>query len=476
MADLHRPGQLPGRPTITSTDIGLPWAPTTTAAGTLQQTWTPASATNVTSFRIDFNDPNPATPWRGQVNVSVTGPGGTRTSYAVRTGTETVNPAYQSVLVTLPAAANGNDAVTSATVTLTRQSGSPWPNVMRAVAGLDDPPMIANGNYGATSSSTGPQAQSGKYADSQPTYQGYYAGKLTDGKVSPSGTWAFSGAMGWNTESGPFTVTINLGKAQAIGSVNLITHADQGAGLNWPNNVAAAAGVTCAPQNQGITGQSCQPAGTSGAATLTSHLVAGGSSAYDTAGTITMPMYSVTGQYVTISGTCTGWCLFDEMQILSPAGSVISTGDTYTVTPQPTNGPGGGTTYGDDGYKLTDGDIIPHYGPQFANALDSFTASTGGTVQATWATPHTPASAAVWMTAADNNVGVILPPSVTISWRNASNVWQTGVAVTPSTSCGPGACAKLTLPAGAQVTGIKATLPGSGSASDWYFVSQLSTQ
>ena len=262
--------------TITSTDIGLPWAPTTTAAGTLQQTWTPASATNVTSFRIDFNDPNPATPWRGQVNVSVTGPGGTRTSYAVRTGTETVNPAYQSVLVTLPAAANGNDAVTSATVTLTRQSGSPWPNVMRAVAGLDDPPMIANGNYGATSSSTGPQAQSGKYADSQPTYQGYYAGKLTDGKVSPSGTWAFSGAMGWNTESGPFTVTINLGKAQAIGSVNLITHADQAAGLNWPNNVAAAAGVTCAPQNQGITGQSCQPAGTSGAATLTSHLVAGG--------------------------------------------------------------------------------------------------------------------------------------------------------------------------------------------------------
>ena len=112
-----------------------------------------------------------------------------------------------------------------------------------------------------------------------------------------------------------------------------------------------------------------------------------------------MPMYSVTGQYVTISGTCTGWCLFDEMQILSPTGTVISTGDTYTVTPQPTNGPGGGTTYGDDGYKLTDGDIIPDYGPQFADALDSFTASTGGTVQATWATPHTPASAAVWMTA-----------------------------------------------------------------------------
>ena len=461
---------------ITNMDIGLPWAPAATAAGTLQQTWTPASATNVTSFRVDFNDPDPATPWRGQVTVTVTGPGGTRTAYAVRAGTDTVNPYYDSVFVPLPAAASGNDAVTSATVTLTRQPGSPWPNVMRAVAGLYDPPMIANGNYGATSSSTGPQAQPGRYADSQPTYQGYHAGKLTDGKVSPSGTWAFSGAMGWNTESGPFTVTINLGKAQAIGSVALITHADQGAGLNWPSNAAAAAAAACAPQNQGITGQSCQPAGTSGAATLTSHLVAGGSSSYDTAGTITMPMYSVTGQYVTISGTCTGWCLFDEMEVLSPTGTIISTGHTYTVTPQPTNGPGGGVTYGDDGYKLTDGTIIPSYGPQFASALDSFTASTGGTVQATWATPHTPATATVWMTAPDNNYGIILPPSVTISWRNASNLWQTGVAVTPSTNCGPGACARLTLPAGTQVTGIKATLPGSGPASDWYFVSQLSTQ
>ena len=250
--------------------------------------------------------------------------------------------------------------------------------------------MIANGNYGATSSSTGPQAQSGKYADSQPTYQGYYAGKLTDGKVSPSGTWAFAGAMGWNTESGPFTVTINLGKAQAIGSV----HADH------PRRPGRRAQLAQQRRRRGRRHlRAAEPghhraklpaAGTSGAATLTSHLVTGGSSAYDTAGTITMPMYSVTGQYVTISGTCTGWCLFDEMQILSPTGTVISTGDTYTVTPQPTNGPGGGTTYGDDGYKLTDGDIIPAYGPQFAAALDSFTASTGGTVQATWATPHTP--------------------------------------------------------------------------------------
>jgi hypothetical protein len=461
---------------IMNTDIGLPWSPVTTSSGTLQQTWTPATPAAFTSFRVDFNDANQASPWRGQVMVSVTGPGGTRTAYAVRTGTDTVNPSYNSVFVPLPAAAGGNNTVTSATITISRQSGSPWPNIMRVVAATDDPPMIANGNFGAASSATALSAQSGKYADSQPTYQGYYAGKLTNGQVSPSGTWGWSGDMGWNSESGPFSVTINLGKSATVGSVKLITHSDQGAGINWPSNVSASAGATCAPQNEGITGQSCQPAGTSGQATLSSQLVIGGSSPNDTAGTITMPMSSVTGQYVTITGTCSYWCLFDEMQILSPTGTVISTGDTYTVTPQPTNGPGGGVTYGDDDYKLTDGAIIPTYGPQFADALDGMTANTGGTVQAIWGNPHTPSTATVWMTAGNNSYGVVLPPSVTIQWRNASNVWQTGTAVTPSTTCGPSACARLTLPAGAQVTGIRVTLPGGGSASEWYFVSQLSTQ
>jgi Domain of unknown function (DUF4855) len=464
-----------GGQAISNIDIGVPWSPVTTSSGALQQTWTPATPAAFTSFRADFNDASQASPWRGQVTVAVTGPGGTRTGYAVRAGTDSVNPFYNSVFVPLPAAASGNNTVSSATITVTRQSGSPWPNIMRVIATTADPPVIANGNEGATSSSTALTAQSGSYADSKPTYQGYYAGKLTDGQVSPSGTWNWSGDMGWNSETGPFTVTINLGKAASVGSVKLITHSDQMAGINWPNDVSAAVGTSCAPQNTGIPGQSCQPAATSGQAILSSSTVTGGTDASDTAGTITAPV-SASGQYVTISGVCTGWCLFDEMQVLNTAGTVISTGDTYTVTPQPTNGPGGGTLYGDDDYKLTDGAVIPAYGPQFAAALDGMSASTGGTVQATWLNPHTASTATVWITAANNSYGVILPQSVTIAWRNASNVWQTGTAVTPSTSCGPAPCARLTLPSGAQVTGIKATFPGGGSSADWYFTSQLSTQ
>ncbi len=461
--------------TIANTDLTVPWSPATTSAGALQQTWTLSSAAALTSVRVDFNDASAASPWQGQVTVSVTGPGGTRTAYAVRTGTDTINPAYNSVYVPLPAAANGNSGVTSATITLTRQSGSPWPNVIRVVGGVDDPASIANGNFGATSTSTR-TVQAGTYADSKATSSGYVAGKLTDGQVSSSGTWDWNGVVGWNMEDAPFTVTINLGKAQAVGSVRLITHADQLDGINWPNDVSASVGATCTPQSVGIVGQSCQPAGTSGAATLTSHAVSGGLDAADTAGTISLPLTSVTGQYVTVSGICSGWCMFDEVQVLSPSGAVISAGDTYTVTPVPANAPGTGTSYGDDDNKLTDGTIIGAFGLQFVDAVDGLTANNGGSVQATWLNAHSASSATVWITAANSTYGVIEPSSVSISWRNASGTWQAGVAVTPSASCGPSPCARLALPSGAQVTGVKATFPGGGSASSWYMISQLSTQ
>jgi hypothetical protein len=468
-------GYLAGQ-TISNTDLAVPWSPSTTATGSSQQTtWTLATAVALTSIRVDFSDASAASPWRGQVSVSVTGPGGTRKSYAGRSGSDSVNPAYNSVLVPLPATASGNNTVTSATISLGRESGSPWPAVLRVVGGQYDPPTIANGNSGATSTASPRVAQAGQYSDSQPTNTGYYAGKLTDGQVSPSGTWDWSGVMGWNSEGGPFQVTINLGKSATVGSVALVTHEDQTAGINWPNNVSAAA-AACPPQDSGITGQSCTPVGTSGQASLASQVVSGGSDANDTAGTITLPMSSVSGQYVTVTGTCSGWCLFDEIKVLSPSGSVLSTGATYTVVPTPTNGPGGGTAFGDDDYKLTDGAVIPVYGPQFANAVDGIPGSSGGSVQATWTGAHSAASATVWMTPPNSTHGVVLPASVTISWRNATGTWQTGTAVTPKANCGPGACASLTLPSGAQVTGVKATFPGGAAASSWYMISELSTQ
>ena len=71
--------------------------------------------------------------------------------------------------------------------------------------------------------------------------------------------------------------------ASAVGSVNLITHWDQLDGINWPNDVSVSVGAACAPQDTGIPAQSCQPAATSGQATVTSHPVSGGIDASDTA-------------------------------------------------------------------------------------------------------------------------------------------------------------------------------------------------
>ena len=118
-------GYLAGQ-TIASTDLAVPWSPSVTASGSTQQTtWTPPATTNLSSIRVDFSDASAGSPWRGQVGVSVTGPAGTRRAYAVRAGSDSVNPAYNSVLVPLPAPAGGstNPGVTSTTITISRQSG-----------------------------------------------------------------------------------------------------------------------------------------------------------------------------------------------------------------------------------------------------------------------------------------------------------------------------------------------------------------
>ena len=119
---------------ITNMDIGLPWSPTTTAAGTLQQTWTPASATrHLLPDRLQRPQPRHPVARPGQ-----------RQRHRPRRHPHRLCGAHrhrnrQPCLPVRPGSPPGrrqrNNAVTSATITLIRQSGSPWPNVMRVVAG-----------------------------------------------------------------------------------------------------------------------------------------------------------------------------------------------------------------------------------------------------------------------------------------------------------------------------------------------------
>ena len=242
----------------------------TTAGGALRPAWTPASPAAFTSFRADFDARATARPWRGAVTVHVTGPGGTRTAYTERTGTNSVNPSYKSVLVPLPAAASGDNTVTGAgaTITLTRQAGSPWPDIMRIVAATADPPMIANGNAGATSSATALTAALRRMRELQPTYRGYYPGKLTDEHALRH--LGLERGHGLERRKRPVHRHHQPRQARAVGlPPKLITHEDRRGRL--ADDVPAPSAPAAPRETQRPRGrQKLPPTGTSGQATLAS--------------------------------------------------------------------------------------------------------------------------------------------------------------------------------------------------------------
>jgi hypothetical protein len=345
--------------------------------------------------------------------------------------------------------------------------------VRRLVAqGYREPLTIANGNAGAPSTASR-TVQPGPYPDSAATSIGYAAGKLTDGRTSPNGTWSSSGSVGWNMEDGLFSVTIDLGRSYDIASVRVAAHANQRLGSNWPRQMGAMVAAACAPRASGIAGQSCRATGSSANAVFSAHLEGGHGDMY---GTITLPFNASKGRYVTVSGICTGWCQLDEIDVRDTTNRIVSTHRPYTLLPLPSAEVGSQTQYADDSAKLTDGAIATNYGPQFRQMVVGIPADRGGSVQATWTHPHNATTATIWMTNPNPDYRVILPSAVQIQWRDATMRWRDPIAVQPRTDCGPSPCAQLTLPAGARVTGVLATFPGEARAGDWFMISEISTQ
>jgi hypothetical protein len=402
--------------------------------------------------------------------VRVAGPGDTHTAFAQRTGAGEL-PGYDSLLVPLPVTTNGGSTTTKLTVTMSHEDGSPWPDVLRLVAVQYTLPTVANGTAGETSTASR-TVQVGPHADSVASSLGYATGKLTDGIVSPSGTWNWDGSVGWNFFDGQFTVTIDLGAQFAISSVDLITHLDQSAAVNWSYEAAAGVGVDCAPRETGIVGQTCIAAGTSGQATLATRSVDG--SPLETAGTISLPVADMTGRYVTVTGAGTGWVLLDEIRVKDSTGAIVSTGKPYTISPVPSVGQGQRTAYGDDSSKLVDGVVNPEFGLQFAQMFTGIAADTGGDAQVTWQQPHRAKTATVWIAEANPDFGVVLPVHVTATWRDENDHWQSGGTVASTATGDPSPYIRFVLPSCAQVTGIRVEFPGGSRG--WYMISEISTQ
>jgi hypothetical protein len=459
---------------IRNLEIGLPWSPTALPDGSLQQVWTPTPEQNLdpvrlNSVRLDFADADPANPWKGRLTVQVNGPDGTYTAFGQRAGANDL-PGYHSVRVPLPVATTGIDKAVSLTITLSREGDSPWPTLHRLVAARYEQPAIANGAAGDTTTTVHP-VQVGPFADSAPTDRIYAAGKLTDGAVSPTGTWNWDGAIGWNFYDGRFSVSISLDRPSPITAVELVTHADQAAGMNWPHQVAANIATECAPRETGIPAHSVQAVGTSGQATMSTSAVEGSPS--EASGTVSLPIAAVTGQCVTVTGAASGWLLIDEISVKDNAGAVISTGKPYTISPTPSVEQGDRIPYGDDSNRLADGAIATDFLPHFSQMLAGIPSDTGGSAEITWSQARTVTAATVWMTNPNNTYGVKLPTEITMQWRDETYQWQHGVPVAPNTSGEPSPYARLT-PVGIRVTGIKATFPAGSPG--WYMLSEISTQ
>lgn len=456
--------------TLRNLEIRVPWAPSAQADGSLQQVWMPAAGQNPTALRLDFGDADSSHPWQGTLTVRVNRRGGSGAAFAQRSGAGEML-GYDSLQVPLPITQDGDDAIVSVTVTMSRQAGSPWPYVQRLVAVQYALPVVASGTAGETSSA--PIAvQTGPHADSVPSSLGYAAGKLTDENISPTGAWNWDGAMGWNLFDGRFSVSIDLGSRYPIASVDVITHLDQSAAVNWPYGLAADIGSDCAPRDTGIVGETCQSVGTAGPPTLTTRPVNG--SPLETAGTFSLPVADVSGQYVTISGAGTGWVLLDQIEVRDSSGDIVSAGRPYTVTPTPSVQQGARTAYADDSSRLVDDVVNPDFRPQYSQMFSGISATTGGTVQVTWRHAHRMSFATVWMADANPGYAVVLPANVAIQWRNQNNHWQVAGVVTPTTTRGPSPNARLVLPGYARVTGIRAELPGGSQG--WYMLSEISSQ
>jgi hypothetical protein len=460
---------LAGR-TLRNLEIRVPWAPSAQADGSLQQVWMPAAGQNPTAIRLDFDDADGSHPWQGTLTVRVNRQGGTAAAFARRSGAGEL-PGYDSLQVPLPITEIGNDTMTSVTITMSRQAGSPWPDVQRLVAVQYALPVVASGTAGEASSA--PIAvQPGTHPDTVPSSLGFAAGKLTDGDLSPTGAWNWDGTMGWNLFDGRFTVTIDLGRRYPIAAVDVMTHLDQTAAVNWPYGLAADIGADCAPRDTGIVGETCPAAGTAGPPTLTTRPVNG--SPLETAGTFSLPVANVSGQYVTVSGAGTGWVLLDQIEVRDSTGAVVSADRPYTVTPTPSVQQGARTAYADDSSRLVDDVLNPDFRPQYSQMFSGVSAVAGGTAQVTWRQAHRMTFATVWMADVNPGYGVVLPANVAIQWRNQNNHWQRGGVVTPATTRGPSPNARLILPGYARVTGIRVNLPGGSQG--WYMLSEISTQ
>jgi hypothetical protein len=285
--------------------------------------------------------------------------------------------------------------------------------------------------------------------------------------------------MGWRLNENKFTVTIDLGSIMRVQGVRLYAYEDLVAAIQWPVKLGGFASEICEPQESGTLGiglGGCVPTASLGLFSKVQQTSPSQGQCYN--GTLEARFSNddakvdISARYVTVTGQCRGWCMFDEIQVLDKNGANISVGKKYRVTPA-SGDYNTSIVYADNSKLLTDGVVFSDWIISSFNSVGLLLNDGTKYVQALWFQPRkNPQTGSIWVTKANYAFGIGLPAYVTIQWRNENLVWTSGIQAPFISDCGGGCpCARLAFPLGAQVTGIKGTFPATKM---WVMVTEIS--
>jgi len=397
-----------------------------------------AARDDLTAVRVEL-----AGAWRGTVTAAQLTDGAWRPAGIVHAGATPLAGTSHAVLVPL-AAANG--------VTGLRIAFAPGPDgaavaVDRIVLDTVWPTGTSGAATGAPYAvSTGP-VPTGRYRDTS-------GGLLTDGASSTFGWWNARPVGWWGTA--PVRILFDLGAVRAVDRVVLHTHDSPDASVNWPTGPALHLSTEC----QVLASALRAPVGECGVTTLSGsepamtgvHGIGGRS----LDGTITFAAPApVAARYATLVVRPTGWFLADEVRFYS--GGVDVTADvSYRLLTTPNPQSPGPLPYGDNGVRLTDGNVAPLMsGP----AVTGWRAGDGFTVTVDLSRTTTVRTATSWFVEAAS-WGVVLPVEVAaatstdwVTWTplgsatTADRTWNASNAYTVAGAARPARFVRFTVAA-----------------------------
>jgi len=448
--------------TVKSGDTTPTW--TWTGTTTRWATTTFASRDDLTAVRAEFA--STGSTWRGVVTAYVLVDGAWKAGGTAYAGTPAAEGARQTVLVPLAQ----QSRATGVGVTF-----APYPGV--AAASVDRMVLDAVWPTGTSSLTTGAPytvstgaAPLGQYSDTAGTLNAFGRGLLTDGQYSSTGWWN-ARPVGWYGDNGPARVLFDLGSVRSVDKVVLYTHDSPDSAVNWPYNPAMVLSTTCPVLTTALRGtvESCGATTLPGSApAVTSY---NGPIGRQLDGTITFTGgTAVNARYATLVVQPTGWFLADEVRFFSGGVDVTSSVSYRILTP--TNRPSVDTSsYGDNGVRLTDGNVAPMMsGP----AVTGWKASGQSTVTVDLTRTTTVRSVTSWFVDAAS-WGVVKPPSAAVATSIDGVTWTTlGTATAASRTWYASAGYTVTGTAAQQARYVRVTVAANpASPNAWHMISEV---